>query len=816
MTQHRAELLSFGDYRLDRAAGRLSEGDRPVRLPAAGVAVLSALAERAGEWIAASELAAHLPEPDLDIDAVVCRLRRRLGRRPEGGAYIAVAPGRYVLRAAVTGSKPPPGPPLSVVTSPCELPALHDRLVGRSAELAELRRRLAPGACVTVVGPAGVGKTTLAIAAAETEVRPDGIFFVAACGDEAAVAAAIAIAARIPTPMGDPAEAVAQAIVARDLLLVIDTPDRALASVAAFLRRLERPRCAILVVAATPLGLAHEQVLPLAGLPAADAAALILQHRRLRPGDEAEPSAEEIAELAALAERLDGNPLAIELAMLRPSSNAEAAPPRLEALIAEAMAHLPEADRDALLALSVFQDAFSRSASDGDIGALLRTGLATVTWRGEIRLRPAVRAAALARLAGGPDEASARRRHAEAVLADLLAAETEWPRRDRASWVARHARRIEDVRAAIAWALPADPDLGAALTAAAVPLAFQMSLIGEFRDRVAAAARAIEGRAADPLVEMRLLIALGSLEQLTWGSATQADGAFGAAHDIAERIGIAAEQAPTLVGLWAGAFGRGDYPIAAGWADRLAMVAKVVDEPTIPLLADRTGAQSQHFLGRHARARMLAERVLRHPGGPIPFHLANPGPTPQVSMRIILARILWIEGRPDEAWAIAQEAMGRADTGVALCQVIALAACPIALWDGRDDEGARLAERLRAMAGAGRAGYWTDWADRFDLAIAVRAGRADAVEPGDAKQADMLATLHPAFAGPRTVQRVASGAVGWCAPEVLRAQALALDEGPARDELLDRAETLAREQGAKAWLSRIAATRGALTAARRR
>jgi predicted ATPase/DNA-binding SARP family transcriptional activator len=186
------------------------------------------------------------------------------------------------------------------------LPSLGTPLVGRTAELAALRADLASRRLVTLVGPAGVGKTRLAVEVARGEpvawlVRLEGV------GSGEGIPAALADA--IPAvDAADPAGSLRGA----DALLLLDNCEHlaeALADLAVAVLD-AAPGVRVLATSQRPLGVDGEQVRTLTPLPEDDAVALFAA--RARPGSAG--SGEPVAELCRA---LDCLPLALELAAAR-------------------------------------------------------------------------------------------------------------------------------------------------------------------------------------------------------------------------------------------------------------------------------------------------------------------------------------------------------------------------------------------------------------------------------------------------------------------------------------------------------------------
>ncbi|GAA1862862.1 BTAD domain-containing putative transcriptional regulator [Pseudonocardia ailaonensis] len=183
------------------------------------------------------------------------------------------------------------------------LPALGTPLVGRQAELAELGADLRAHRLVTLVGPAGVGKTRLALEAARAEPVA---WLVRLEGARTADGIAAAVADVVPgVEAADPAAG----LLGVEALLVLDTCEHLVETIAALATTLldAAPGVRILATSRQPLGIDGEEVRPVEPLPVADAVALFAA--RARPGSE-----EGVAELCRA---LDCLPLAVELAAAR-------------------------------------------------------------------------------------------------------------------------------------------------------------------------------------------------------------------------------------------------------------------------------------------------------------------------------------------------------------------------------------------------------------------------------------------------------------------------------------------------------------------
>jgi predicted ATPase/class 3 adenylate cyclase len=213
----------------------------------------------------------------------------------------------------------------SLDARPNNLPSQISTFVGRERELSVLRDVIANSRLLTIAGPGGIGKTRLALqlAAEVLERYPDGAWFVdlTAVHDPQFIGQTIAMAVNVQELPSEPIEKTLVAHFAqKNALLLIDNAEQVLAGVAALARTilLQCPGVSIATTSRAPLHLAGEHIYRLGPL-AEDGTRLFLERAR-----QAAPamtfSDAERTEAAALCKKLEGVPLAIELASARLSS----------------------------------------------------------------------------------------------------------------------------------------------------------------------------------------------------------------------------------------------------------------------------------------------------------------------------------------------------------------------------------------------------------------------------------------------------------------------------------------------------------------
>ncbi|WP_440073286.1 BTAD domain-containing putative transcriptional regulator [Streptosporangium sp. OZ121] len=203
------------------------------------------------------------------------------------------------------------------------------RLIGRDAQIAALHRLLATERLVTLTGPGGVGKTRVALEVAR-QIEMATVVLLAPVTDPAAISHALATALNLKIVRGDVLSACISVLGDRQGVLVIDNCEHVLDAVRDTVSMIlsSCPQLSILATSREPLGLAAEYAsrlaaLPLPGpdqdLPRVPSVALFLDRAsRVRPGSPLTPA--ELRTVAEIVRRLDGMPLAIELAAGRLST----------------------------------------------------------------------------------------------------------------------------------------------------------------------------------------------------------------------------------------------------------------------------------------------------------------------------------------------------------------------------------------------------------------------------------------------------------------------------------------------------------------
>jgi predicted ATPase/DNA-binding XRE family transcriptional regulator len=390
------------------------------------------------------------------------------------------------------------------------LPTPLTRLIGRETELVTLRGRLREDAVrwLTLTGPGGVGKTRLAIAVAGElhEIFPDGVVFVdlAPLADSNLVIATIAATLGVREAARRPLiTTLAVSLAPKRVLLVLDNCERVLATAPDLTTLLAAsPGLTIFATSREPFHVRGEHESPLLplSLPTSDqlsvldalapvpAMALFVERAAAtQPGFAL--TAQNAVSIASICSRLDGLPLAIELAAAR----VKVLPP--DALLARLEHRLPllsggghdlparqRTMRDAIAwsydllsseeqslfrRLAVFAGGFTLTAAEvvaasaedlpvlHGVVALVEQSLLRAedgTDEPRFRMLETVREFGLEALADSSEEDAIRRRHCGWYLALAERAEPELVGREQARWLAQLAVEHDNLRAALAWA----------------------------------------------------------------------------------------------------------------------------------------------------------------------------------------------------------------------------------------------------------------------------------------------------------------------------------------------------------------------------
>ncbi len=858
--QQESTEYRFGPYLLIPQRQLLLRGGIPVRIGGRSFDILTLLVRRAGEDVSKSELltfcwpSTYVHESNLKVN--VASLRRTLDAGSADAYITTVSNFGYRFTAAVsreqTGGLPEQVASISSIRQPTDV-------IGRAAEIHQLAKLLAKTRCLSIVGPGGMGKTTIALALAH-HVRSNyghGVEFVdmSTVGDPAYAPAAIAAGVGARQHSDDALAEIVSVLQERHTLLVVDNCEHLLSSIASIANRLLNalPSLTILTTSREPLSIAYEQVHRLASLSvpqphqsltaseANNFGAIRLFVTRASGMANYVLSDADAPLIAAICRRLDGIPLAIELAasktfaygvrtlhtmleqkLLFPKNNERTAPTRQQTMLAtlDWSYRLLSQDEAALLRVtSVFsgkfqlEDAIAVAEQISFDATQTIDGLERLTSKSLVyaehhdgfvvyRLLESTRAFASERLRETGEHDAALLIYARRVLALFERASVEADARDKGEWMSDYARRVDDGRSVMNWAFAAGGDrlLGIQLTAAVIPLWYELSALNEMRSRVETALRfAREMTNCPPELTMKLVGALASTSAFVQQLPQNTEASWRECYEL----GIQTRSAKyEIMGLW----GLCSFLIYTGRTtealERLKDCVSLAQAQSDSHAVDeayRMMATAEIYLGRIAEARQRLEQLAaRHRKANDPTRFARFHSERGVGVRCTLALALFVSGEPERAMLFTRAAVERAMVSghlVSLGNALAVFAVPIAFWSGdytAADEFLQAAEQNGRMDDTGA---WREVCHFFKSALRAKRQEVGAVDELQARLGKMMvarqvlrapiyhamvaeALLESGMANDGMVwaeeafQLAKAQDANWCMPEILRVKAL--------------------------------------------
>jgi len=757
------EVVVFGSFRLFVAGRLLKRGDESLQVGGRALDLLITLVERAGEIITHKELRERvwpgITVDDANLRVHIAGLRKVLGDGQNGARYISSVAGRGYCFVAPVQQQRQEIKSTTALARPVKGPMLPARLpgmVGRDATVIALRSMIVSHRFVSIVGPGGMGKTTLAVAVAHTMMIDfdDAICFVdlAALKDAALVIPAVASAVGCLAQSHDSIATLLAFLAQRRILLVFDSCEHVVEAVAALTERLFHgaPLMHIIATSREPLQIQCETLywLEPLGVPLREAkltstdmlafpALQLFMERAAAGGYVEELADDEVPVVAGICRQLDGIPLAIELTASQVSKygirgvsgligdrlalfwQGRRSPSRHQTLwetIDWSYDLLPEHEKSILCRLSLFVGPFTLQAAEAVVGEegrdawhvidaitkLVDKSLLLVSSGDDqslYRLFDTTRAYAAVKLAERGEENAIARRHA-LHYAESLAAIRPGLLQDQI--LSAYSLQIGDVTAALRWSFSPSGDItvGVALGVSAASLFISLSLLSECRHWCRKAISALDERDRGTTRELALQASLAMSSMFAHGDSEEVNKALergiALAHDLRD-----AEQLPHLLaGLNLFRMRLGDFAGALAAAERYERAAEEYGGARDRAVAEWMLGGSHHLIGHQAEAQRHYESGFEHAvsAGVGRSHMF--GFDHELWARIGLAKTLWLRGFPDRAARFARRGIEFARGGghpVTLC-ICLIYGVQVFLWRGDECVAAELIDRLLVVA----------------------------------------------------------------------------------------------------------------------
>ncbi|WP_085689126.1 MULTISPECIES: winged helix-turn-helix domain-containing protein [unclassified Pseudomonas] len=870
------QALGFGPYRIHPGQRLLLEGDQPLRLGKRAMDILLILLASAGEVVSKQQLMAGVwPDSvveDINLRVHMAALRKALGDGQAGQRYIVTVAQRGYSFVAPLILQSIEQRPAADNMGRHNLPLRRTRMIGRQPLVENLLTQLPRQRCITLVGPGGIGKTTVALRVAEQLIGRyrDGIRLLdlAPINDPASICSHLAGLLDLSLHASEPLTCLVNSLRERQMLLVIDNCEHLIDAVALISESILRgaPHVHILATSRESLRAEGEFVQRLESLDcpppiavldrkqAMEFSALQLFVERATAAHEHfDPNDAELLLAVEICRRLDGIPLALELAA------AQVASLGLDGLLTQLQGRLPGAlqtrlgrhetlratldwsfnlldscEQTCLRRLGVFRGAFTLESAAAvivgqaiepdevlpSISQLVAKSLLNVEVGDEevfYRLLDTTRRYALEKLDHAGELGETRERHAERCLTLMHQAQADWENTPTELWIERYTRGLEDLRAALDWTLNEEGSrhLGVQLAATSAPLWQELSLLREYGGYVRQALALIESSDQPcPRVQIALKLALGSACYHTWGGTAETIDAFVSARLLAQQHNDMAGQLRAVSGHMAVNLSCGNYQMALQQSEQFESLG-VHGDAQLSLSTHRLRVLALHYAGDQHQARIHAEQVIQrmaHSGHLNRFtHGFGVQYDQSVASLTVLARVLWLQGFPEQAWRTARQALDIAvqiNHGTSICYTLALASCLIAQYNGDHQNARALLQLLLEQAQKHSVLLFYTWARHY--ALVIDADAAPSVPASDSGLVrEIMVTLDSGFVDDALLERARNGAAGWSTAEVLRARAetMLAGESPCAhsvEGILQQALDVARSQGALAWELRSA------------
>ena len=782
-------VYASGECEIDLARRELRVLGSPVPVGGRAFEIIEVLAQSAGELVTKDELmnrvwpGAVVMDGTLHVHAAAVRKAlgpyRGLLKTESGRGYRLL--GDWTVRRH-DGAEPLDRRQMRVTAEPpaTNFPATGTRLVGRSGAVQRLQDLVSAYRVVTLTGPGGIGKTTLALRVARSVLGEfaDGGWLVelASLSDPDLVPSAVAgvLGLRLDSNIIS-SEIVAQAVASRSLLLILDNCEHVIGATAILAEMFVRlcPHTTVLATSREVLRIEGEyayrvQPLEVPTIEQVDADEILAHSapeffisRAKELGSDFSSHADSLPMIAAICRHLDGIPLAIEFAAARAAAlgieqvavglrdcftllttGRRTALPRhqtLRATLDWSYQLLPDTERVLLRRLAVFSGSFSLDAvnavtNHGEaveaeiadrVANLVAKSLVTSDFTGDgayFRLLETTRVYALSKLTESGELQEFSRRHAEYYRGLLDRIEHE---REKRSTPRAH---VDNARAALEWCFGANGSLaiGVGLAAAAAPVFLAMSLFPECHRWSDRAILALDDATRGGAEEMHLLASLGVSSMQMRGQSDEARVALSRGLAIAEARGDVLSQVGLLGMLSMFDVRDGDFKTSLHYAKLSRTASGTVENSAAMALANSILGRALQFVGEHSGSRVELDASFRYWSHSRQASEVYLGLDHHILVGIGLARNLWLQGYPTQATERLRQTIKDAESkGHPASLGLALSWAPgIFLWIGDLQRAEEHADWLLSHAESHSLRPYRAVARGYKGALAIRRGDA--------------------------------------------------------------------------------------------
>ena len=872
-----AHAYQFGPFELVPDRSVLLREGTPVRLGSRAFAILVILVENADRIVPNEELIArvwpHVNVSDSNLRVHLAAIRKVLSDCNEGHEGIVTAPGiGYRFAMPVTVQK------VSVhQRSNSNVPAQLVDLIGRDAVIRDLLESVEKYRFVSIIGSGGIGKTSVALAVARKAMErySEGACFVdlAPLENESSLHFAVSSALKLQQVDGDQS-AIIDALRPREMLLLLDNCEHVIERVASLAEAILREclNVHLLTTSREPLRAEGEfvrRLLPLQSPPSDDmslsasdalafpAAELFVERARAGFPGFCLPDGDGLV-LAEICNKLDGIPLAIELAasridlfdlrklakeldhslqiLTRGRRTAQERHRTLRATLDWSFRLLTEEEQALFVRLGVFRNAFDRDAAlavaldpqltkeqvlDG-LANLAAKSLLVVSSENNMplyRLLESTRAYASEKLSESTKGHMTRGLHANYLLQRLEQLDTKLVPAT-ASSHGLYGRLVDEIRAAIAWSFSytGGDAIGVRLITSSAYLWSELSLFEEYKFYADQALQIILKMPNSASEELKLLNATGPAIYETFGSIPELYTTANRVLELATVLDDRQAETGGLHNLWRYHHGRGEYAEALEITDRIRQ--SLESSGNGELWWKPLRGLALLYQGNLQEAQATLATIDKR----IPFPDSGISASSDYNVAVAngtLARTLWLQGMVDSASLCADAALEsalRAGQAVSICFTLAIAGCSIALWNRDLCEVERCLSILREHAMRAKSAYWFQYVNVFEIGLLATQAPQDSrrlltdarTSKWDYRHWENFSVLGEGFAPPEFLRRAKHDARWWCSSEILRLEAHRIcresvdrNRNEAR-ELFCRALRTAQEQRALAWELRLA------------